>query len=132
MANFPGVEYLQPLHLTLDPEQPKRSVTVAAAVPARGTTRTGEHVAAEPHAASSLDDVISALKSVDFAGMSPADWLGRIDKLQEACARFMTAYLKAGLLATRRSTPQNPEGKLCPQPAVQLLTGNTKLKAWGA
>jgi DNA-binding NtrC family response regulator len=131
VTNFPRVEVLQPMHLGLDVDRPQRRVPVPATMPGTGTPHTAERVAAEPHAAA-LDEVIATLKHVDFAAMAPADWSGRMAELQDACARFMSAYLKAGLLATRRSTPKNPDGTIYPQPAVKLLTGNAELEPWGA
>jgi hypothetical protein len=44
----------------------------------------------------------------------------------------MARYLKAGLEATRKLTPKNPEGEVLPLPAVQLMTGNEEIKAWQA
>jgi DNA-binding NtrC family response regulator len=127
VARFPDVDYLQPLHLAFEKEQPKRSVTVPAAVPVTGTRRVGASAVA-----ASLDALISALKGVDFVGMSRTDWSGRIDELREACARLMAAHLTAGLLATRIPTANNPEGEIRLLTALKLLTGDPGLKQWQA
>jgi len=75
---------------------------------------------------------MSALDLVRFETLVPTQYAGKLRLLEAAWARLMTRYLCAGLHATRRLTPNNPEGEYRPLPALQLLTGDDDLKAWQA
>lgn len=58
-----------------------------------------------------------------------SQWAGKLPALQVTFARVTAALLKAALVATRKPTPQNPEGELKIHPAVKLLTGDSGITA---
>lgn len=124
VANHPDVEYLQPVHMDRLEVRPSVSVPISA-VPARPI------VSSRPESRK-LADVLAALDSLRFEEMPVTDFLGRFAELDSAWARFMARYLKAGLQATRRISSRHPQGEILPLPALQLLTGDSNLKAWKA
>ena len=103
-----------------------------------------DHAKADPKAAKSvppepihlpvdttLAQLIQQIEAFEFpdtaAGRS--QWAGKLPELQSAFARAMAALLRAALIATRKSTPQSPEGELKIHPAVKLLTGDSLIAA---
>lgn len=124
VAHHPDVEHLQPIHLDLPSS--RRSIDSR---PAQIETPTPPN--STPGAAP-LDELMADLDKVRFDVIRPSHYAGKLGQLEAAWARFMARYLKAGLEATRKLTPRNPEGEVLPLPAVQLMTGNEEIKAWQA
>ena len=56
-------------------------------------------------------------------------WSGRLGEIQQAQAWLLARYLLAVLEATKRRTPEHPEGMLQIHPAVRLMTGDATLTA---
>jgi DNA-binding NtrC family response regulator len=123
VANHSDVEHLQPVHL----EIPNSRTFVPVTTPKTEVQQTAPLVFSQ-----SIDDLMSALDLVRFETLQPTQYAGKLRLLEAAWARLMTRYLRAGLHATRRLTPNNPEGEYRPLPALQLLTGDDDLKAWQA
>lgn len=122
VGNHPDVEHLFPVHLEM-PKIPQGTLpdrsSAAPHTPGRGADQP-------------LSALVGFLESLRFDSMKPTQFAGKLCQTQEAWARFMVRYLKASLEATKRSTPDNPDGDLYVLPALRLLTGNAELKAWQA
>jgi len=124
VAHHPDVEHLQPVHLDLPSSRrsvDSRPAQIEKPPPPNST------LGAMP-----LDELMAVLDKVRFEVIRPSQYAGKLRQLEAAWARFMARYLKAGLEATRKLTPKNPEGEVLPLPAVQLMTGNEEIKAWQA
>lgn len=74
-------------------------------------------------------DLVRLIEAADFDPTQPSSWAGLAPDLQRAFARAYSKLLKAALVATRKSTPSNPEGEIKIHPAIKLVTGDTKLTA---
>lgn len=121
--HHPDVEHLLPEHLvfsinakvqgyplSLDRERHVRPIQTANTKP--------------PY---SLDEIISILDEFNFDEILVTDLLGRFSMLEAAYAKFAIRYLRSALLATRRMSVANPEGKILYQPAVKLMFGEDNL-----
>ena len=120
VLSYPDVEHLVPDHIKL-PAPPKVDP---------GPSRTIQVIDPKPEAANSPDTLTRALDSMDFKSLDPLVYAGKLGQFEVAWARFMGRLLKAALEATRKRTPQNPEGEVLPVTAVKFLTGDKDLKAW--
>jgi DNA-binding NtrC family response regulator len=121
VANHPDVEHLVPDHLDLPASAAVRRL------------RQPDQTAADPTVpARSIQQLLTTLMSTDFDAVGPEDLAGTLYPLQEAWAKLMARYLRAGLHATKRPTPANPAGEFFLLPAMQLLTGDERLRAWKA
>jgi DNA-binding NtrC family response regulator len=116
----PDVEHLVEPHLRMEGEP-------APASP-RSVRRRGQ-----PPAPTAGDDGIAGLVSRMKAGEFPAKdigkWAGQLHDLQREHAWLLARYLQAALDATKRRTPESPEGQIQIHPAVKLITGDSLLTA---
>ena len=78
---------------------------------------------------SDIDAIISALSNIEFDATKPEQLSGQLEQLQGATSSLLASYLKAALVATRRPTPEHPEGEIKIHPAVKLITGDSKISA---
>jgi hypothetical protein len=123
--DHPDVEHLVPGHLAL------AEVSVSAALTHLPTKRaTGKRTMADTAVDEvSLPYLLDLLERVEMnPGETPA-WAGRWPDLQRWYAGITLKLLRASLLATRRVTPQNPEGEVKIHPAIKLLTGDSSMTA---
>lgn len=122
---FPDVEHLVPGHLRLiDPAVSvgdRLSPTVQEDAPLSGPPISHENV--------DLDTCLALQQSVRFEARQVTRWSGRLTEIQLAQTRLLARYLLAALDATRRRTPEHPEGVLQIHPAVRLMTGDAALTA---
>jgi len=73
--------------------------------------------------------LISAMVDFQFDSGDAASWAGQLERLESGFARLVAQYLRAALIATRKPTPDNPQGEILIHPAMKLLTGNRTLTA---
>lgn len=119
-----GVEYLVPSHLRIGAEPAK-------ALPARPKAQPAEEIEdiAPARTEANLSTLLAMYDEVRFDPGAIAEWSGRLADMQQAHARLLARCLHAALDATRRRTPEHPEGVLRIHPAVKLITGDTGLSA---
>lgn len=115
------VEHLVPGHLRLTP-----TAEVMATTPATTTIPT---VTQPALSAEGLDVLLSRQAALYFDDKNIAEWSGRLAEVQRAQAWLLARYLLAALTATKRRTPEHPEGIIQIHPAVKLLTGDATLTA---
>jgi hypothetical protein len=69
------------------------------------------------------------MRSCEFPTKQVGTWAGQIYDLQHEQALLLARYLQAALEATKRRTPEVPEGQIQIHPAVKLITGDSNLTA---
>lgn len=121
---FPDVEHLVPPHLRLKMDPGSTTVPGAAVAPPRDTKATK---VARKTGLIGIRELIVEMTGFGFESNAAESWAGQIGKLQSAYAGLVGEYLKAALLATRKPTPDRPEGELLIHPAMKLLTGDRTL-----
>jgi DNA-binding NtrC family response regulator len=112
----PDVEHLVVQHLRIEGG--------AAASPKRKT--------APPQQTSANCDIagtLAKMKSCEFPTKEIGTWAGQLHDLQHEQALLLARYLQAALEATKRRTPEAPEGQIQIHPAVKLITGDSNLTA---
>ncbi len=125
VGSHPDVEYLYPHHFQV-PGHGAPRVTVAR-VPVE--QEPAPSLAGAGRRPVTLDEALEILEALDFEGFRGPDLAGALARVQGSCARFVARLMTAALEATRRPTPEDPEGKVLIHPAMKLLTGNPKLTA---
>lgn len=75
----------------------------------------------------SLETLVSELEQWPLGDLQPTALAGQLPNLQIAYARLLARFLNAALEATRKPTPENPEGDIEITPALKLITGKGKL-----
>ena len=114
---YPDVEHLVPGHLRIE----SRAVTVPIAKPQ-------EPRAATPQPAG-LATLLDTLKGTEFDARNVGAWMGHLQNLQHEQTRVAARLLGAAIEATKRRTPDNPDGLIQIQPAAKLATGDASLTA---
>ncbi len=123
--DHPDVEHLVPGHLALTEASVSAALTHLPVKPSLANIAP----AAPAGNAVSLTDLLSLLERAEVnPGETPA-WAGRWPDLQRGYANITINLLHAALSATRRITPQAPEGEIKIHPAIKLLTGDSTLTA---
>jgi hypothetical protein len=123
--DHPDVEHLVPGHLLLTASSPFMPSARQTMKPS-----TGRHAPTYSVAdAISLTDLLNLLERTDVNPGETPTWAGRWPDLQRGYAAITLKLLRAALLATRRITPQSPEGEIKIHPAIKLLTGDTTVTA---
>jgi DNA-binding NtrC family response regulator len=121
VRDYADVEHLVSIHIRLPKtpssshQQPTRS-TDGSATPGIESERSG------------FDELFSALESIDFAEMKSSELAGKLTSLRSAHAQLLGRYLLAALEATRKPTPEHPDGEIMISPALKLMTGDKNLK----
>lgn len=122
---FPDVEHLVNAHLRL-----KDGPLSAAAKPAEGGQSDGPASKLTSGAGTDdLDALLAMQSALRFSGAEITRWSARLGEIQHAQGWLLARYLLAALEATKRRTPEHPEGVLQIHPAVRLMTGDTSLTA---
>lgn len=67
--------------------------------------------------------------NIAFEQQDIGQWSGRLADVQDAHSRLLARYLEAALEATKRRTPEHPDGLIQIHPALKLITGDTSLTA---
>jgi DNA-binding NtrC family response regulator len=122
---FPDVEHLVARHLRIERKEAPGKRTVASRDAASRTHPP--IVSVRDHGTGTLTDLLERMQGVSFDENDPRPWTGRLSELQSAYARLLAGYIKAALLATRKPTPENPDGDILIHPAMKLLSGDRRL-----
>ena len=122
VRSYPGVERLSPVHIQII-DIDSQVLTLDR------SNRDVQSQDVDPQSATDLDYLIECLGRLDLESVSRSKLVGRLRDLQNAYARVAAGLVRAGLVATSRATPHEPEGKLQIHPAVKLLMGDSGLTA---
>lgn len=125
--DHPDVEYLVPDHLELAGSKPDKVDNQSYMRQSRQPGDGSHQLSAGGFAR--FSDLVGILERFEVRPDDSMDWAGRWAQFQSANARVMMGLLHAALYATRRLTPQHPEGEIKIHPAIKLLTGDTTLTA---
>lgn len=115
---YPDVEHLVPGHLRID--------TKNVSVPVRSTAPLVASAASESNG---LPVLLDQLRSATFDSREVGQWMGHLHTLQHEQTRVAARLLGAAIEATKRRTPDHPDGLIQIQPAARLATGDTTLTA---
>jgi len=121
--NHPDVEHLVPNHIQIPtvwgvPDRPSSTVATLE-----------ESAPSPPSQIDKIDNLLEILDDFAFEDLEPTHLAGMLPQIERAYARLLARYLKAALSATRRSTPDNPGGKIRIHPAIKLMMGDSGLTA---
>jgi hypothetical protein len=117
VQSFPDVEYLVPAHIApLNSSSPRSDV------------RLGSGPGDQPTDVRGWD---SDRLDMDWPveQWSVSDLAGKLPTAQAAFGRLVGRLLKAAIVATRRASLDEPDGRILIHPAMKLLTGNRSLSA---
>ncbi len=125
VSRFPGVEHLVPGHLRLGRRMSRLDESLL--------NTDNQQDSIDPSLLSpqiaDLDSWLGAQALVQFHTDEISTWAGRLGELQHAQTWVLARYLLAALEATKRRTPESPEGVLQIHPAVKMITGDTSITA---
>jgi DNA-binding NtrC family response regulator len=114
VSRYPEVEHLFPIHFEIESSaQPAALPQPAASVTSRLP----------------LTDLLAALEQAASTTIDGQSIVGALPIIQRSAARLQAGLLRSALIATRRPTPDHPDGQLLIHPAVKLLTGNRTISA---
>lgn len=120
---FPKLRVLSAGHLRL-PEGRVRTTATPGVQQAAGVGPT------LPSTSGSLSELLQELDAFDFGdAVGRRRWVGKLPHVYATFASTAASLLRAALIATRKPTPQNPEGELKVHPAVKLAMGDERLSA---
>jgi DNA-binding NtrC family response regulator len=121
----PDVEYLVAGHLRLGLESEEKRARESA----RKSTKNvpGEHQGKSPNGG--LSALLACVGGASFDAADVGQWAGKLGELQLEYARLICRMIQAALNATKRRTPENPEGIIQIHPAAKLITGDSSLTA---
>ena len=117
----PDVEHLVAPHLRIEGEP-------APAAPGPATKRRGQ-APAPAVSEDAIAGLLTRIKACEFPSKDIGKWAGQLHDLQREHAWLLARYLQAALDATRRRTPEAPEGQIQIHPAVKMITGDSSLTA---
>lgn len=122
--DHPDVEHLVPGHLVFatDSTSESESRTHPRLPKTKGTKTTD-------YGDLNVTDLVRLLEQADVSSTDIPAWAGLWPKLQRGYAGITLKLLRSALVATRRVTPQNPEGEIKIHPAIKLLTGDSSITA---
>jgi len=121
VTRYADVEHLFPQHFGL---------SSVSSLPPEGEMRIAAEMTREADASEiSLEDALHALARVRPNELDPGRLNQLFDEVQTTFSRIQGALLKAALQATRRRTPDSPDGELLLHPAVKLLFGRRDISA---
>ena len=115
VTRFPSVEHLLAEHIRIAERVDVQVVAPWLTSPASG------HVG--------FDRLMEQMTVANFAQDSIEAWAGKLDELQKAHARVLGRFLQAAIDATRKRTPEEPQGKVMIHPAVRMMAGDGSLTA---
>jgi len=118
----PDVEHLVAQHLRIEGQ----AAAPAAARPAGKRRAQAQPV---PVGENEIAGLLARFKTCEFPAKDIGKWAGQLHDLQCEHAWLLARYLQAALDATKRRTPEAPEGQIQIHPAVKLITGDSSLTA---
>jgi DNA-binding NtrC family response regulator len=120
----PNVEHLVPGHLRIISDVPRSQTSISVPPPEEKADQ------AQPADLRTDLSVLLAMNAgMCFDQRDIAQWSGRLADLQHTQAWVLARYLQAALDATKRRTPEHPEGVIQIHPAIKLITGDAGLTA---
>jgi DNA-binding NtrC family response regulator len=122
VTRHPDVEYLVAEHLRIESKGGGRNLKDVARR-SSGRTQTGKAEGVR------LSDLLKRIKDTAFEPTAAGDWAGKLNDLQREQSLLVARLLEAALEATKRRTPENPNGILQIHPAAKLATGDSSLTA---
>lgn len=122
--DHPDVEHLVPGHLVFASDSAPEP---EGRVPAQRPKAKGAATAAAGDLY--VADLVRLIDQTDVNAAEIPTWAGLWPELQRGYAGITLKLLRAALLATRRITPQSPEGEIKIHPAIKLLTGDSSITA---
>ena len=123
----PDVEHLVPSHLRIqksNEREQKAKVGERKLAPA-----LLQPVPSQTGSLLPFDQLLSTMLDFQFDPAATSAWAGKLEQAQSASAWLLARHLEACLKATKRRTPERPEGLIQIHPAAKLLTGDPKLTA---
>lgn len=123
VSEYPDVEHLVPSHIEILLNKSSfREETAGLAAPIKShedndLTRINNNV----------DELIRAIELFWFNPENPSSLAGKLPKLKRAYTGLLARYLAAALKATRKPTPENPDGEIHISPALKLMRGEKLL-----
>jgi len=120
VAAHPDVEHLVPGHLKFGAKR-KSAAAVERLLKAEAPLDTAMGDQGE------LRGALDKIASTEFETHLVETWSGKLDEVLAAQARMNAKLLLAAVEATKRRTPDQPEGIVQIHPAMKLLKGNPKL-----
>lgn len=118
VTRHPDVEHLVVDHIRLGQAKTAKR--------AKKVGRESELAENRPH---SIAHLFEALRETEFPTNQLGEWAGELNTLQREQMRLLARLLQASITATKRRTPENPEGVVQIHPAAKLATGNSSLTA---
>ena len=117
----PDVEHLVVQHLRIEGG--------AAAIAQRHSPKRKTPPSQQTSVECNIAGALAKMKSCEFPAKEIGTWAGQLHDLQREQALLLARYLQAALEATKRRTPEAPEGQIQIHPAVKLITGDSNLTA---
>jgi DNA-binding NtrC family response regulator len=118
VSRHPDVEHLVAEHLRIE-----------GSGKAKSPTPTGRKEESQAPDQQGITHLLDALRACTFEPADASRWAGSLPELQLEQVRAMARLLDAAIAATKRRTPEHPEGEVLIHPAAKLATGNPKLTA---
>jgi DNA-binding NtrC family response regulator len=115
VTRHPDVEHLVVGHLRIE----RKKEEGVKAAPATSVSLNGN----------GIGGLVEVVNHCEFPAGEIGKWAGQLDRLQQSHSAMVARYLQAALDATKRRTPEQPEGAIQIHPAAKLATGNPKLTA---
>jgi len=122
VTRHPDVEHLVAEHVRFESKLKSQKSKVEAGS-ALNRPKAGQQVG-EP-----LAVLLERMRGVEIDSQRVSHWAGRLPDLQREQARLAARLLAAALEATKRRTPEQPDGILQIHPAAKLATGDPNLTA---
>jgi len=115
VTRHPDVEYLVAGHLRL---------------PKKGIRKLDSEIKPqEAQNGSTPNSLLDVLRHCSFSPSEAGQWAGQLPQIQQEHSRLMARLLGAAIEATKRRTPDRPDGAVQIHPAAKLATGNPALTA---
>jgi len=118
----PDVEHLVAPHLRIESD-------TGARMPPRLSGIHRPQAQAAPASENDIAGLMAGIRTCLFPARDIGKWAGQLRDLQREQTWLLARYLQAALDATKRRTPEAPEGHIQIHPALKLITGDSSLTA---
>jgi DNA-binding NtrC family response regulator len=120
VTRFADVEHLFPIHFRLEPE-----ATAGGEIQPQNTT----DVRSSKSEPAFIRELLMLSERMESDVPDAHALVGSLPDVQRSIARILASLLRSALIATKRPTPDNPQGEILIHPAVKLLLGDRKISA---
>lgn len=124
IRNYPGLKYLSKNHIHFSDEKEKEQFITST-----HEEKFKEFRLLNAEYINDIDSLKQIINKFQFDVHNPNFWAGKLSDIENMYAHFIARYLRASLEATKRITPENPNGKILIHPAVKLMTGDSTISA---